>query len=379
MEKVIAKKQMKMNMKNIFLIPLILLMAIGFTACGNQEIEFNDYDYSTVYFAYQSPVRTLTMGEDIFDTSMDNQHKCKIMATIGGVYTNTNDVILNIAVDNSICSDIKFKDNTALEAMPSNYYSLASNQIVIHKGSSTGGVEVQLTDAFFADPLALTRHYVIPVIIKSVQNADSILSGTPKFSLAVLTHTADWEVQPKNYMLYAVKYINTWTGNYLRRGVDVITNGSANSTVVRHKQFVENDEVVSLKSSSLSQSIYPIGGHKNIDGINIGLKVNLTFDNSMNCTVAPNSTSYQVNDSIKVYNVSVSGNGSFVKRGEKKSWGNLDRDALYLKLNASYQIETKYPKLGKATVVQTIQYNTTDTLVARDRGVAMETFEYIPK
>ena len=35
-----------------------------FTACENGDWEFSDYKYSAVYFAYQSPVRTITLGED---------------------------------------------------------------------------------------------------------------------------------------------------------------------------------------------------------------------------------------------------------------------------------------------------------------------------
>ena len=34
------------------------------------------------------PVRTLVMGEDEYDTALDNAHKCKINATMGGVYAN---------------------------------------------------------------------------------------------------------------------------------------------------------------------------------------------------------------------------------------------------------------------------------------------------
>lgn len=340
------------NMKKIFKIPFIFLAVLGFTACENQDVEFKDYDYSTVYFAYQTPVRTLTMGEDIFDTSLDNQHKSKIMATIGGVYSNDNNVVVNIAVDNTICADIQFKGNTALEAMPSNYYTLAANQITIPKGSSAGGVEVHFSDAFFADPLALTRHYVIPVVIKSVQNADSVLSGTPKVSNPILTHAADWEVQPKNYILYAVKYINTWAGNYLKRGKDVVTSSGVTTTSIRHKQYVENDEVCNLSTGSLTETNFPLV-YKDANGNNINVNLILTFDSNGNCTVKSGSS-----------NATATGSGKFVKKGEKNSWGNVDRDALYLNYNVD---------LG------TMQYSTTDTLVARDRGVTIETFEFILK
>ena len=74
-------------------IKFLSILCAGFSlltlnSCHNQEVEFPDYDYSAVYFAYQTPVRTIVLGEDIYDTSLDNQHKLKIYAAMGGVYEN---------------------------------------------------------------------------------------------------------------------------------------------------------------------------------------------------------------------------------------------------------------------------------------------------
>ena len=55
--------------------------------------------------------------------------------------------------------------------MPSNYYKLAGNKID-YKGQHWGCVEVQLTDAFFADEKALENNYVIPIVMKSQTGAD---------------------------------------------------------------------------------------------------------------------------------------------------------------------------------------------------------------
>src|SRR5690606_41534057 len=148
-------------------------------SCDDSDWDVSDFDYQSVYFAYQYPVRTVTLGEDIFDTCLDNEWKCMIMATTGGVYETERNVTIYIEVDNSMCDGLVFANSggNQIVAMPDNYYSLSSNQIVIPTGKLTGGVEVQLTDAFFADPLALRNTYVIPVRMTAVQNADSILSG----------------------------------------------------------------------------------------------------------------------------------------------------------------------------------------------------------
>lgn len=321
-------------MKRILIISLIVSTVLS--SCKNEEWEFPDYDFQTVYFAYQGPVRTITLGEDVFDTTLDNQHKCEIMATTGGVYTTKSDVTIGIEVDNSLAANLAFNTGGNIVAMPSNYYSLASDKIVIPAGKIVGGVQVQLTDAFFADPLALKKTYVIPLKMVNVVNADSLLAG-------------------KDYVLYALKYVNTWHGNYLRRGKDVIVgkngNTSLNKTVIRHKQYVEDDEVSSLKTASLSITEFPVV-FKDQNNQNINCKLLLTFDGSGNCTITNGDNTF-----------TASGNGKFIKKGEKNSWGAKDRDALYL----SYEIDLADRHI-----------TTTDTLVMRDRGVTMETFTAVP-
>lgn len=312
------------------LMPILLLLL---AAC-NKSVTFPDYEYQTVYFAYQYPVRTITFGEDVFSTELDNQRKCKIMATTGGVYYSKKDLSIGISVDNSLLgSGLLFgagKDE--ILPMPAKYYSLAANKIIIPKGSLAGGVEVQLTDAFFDDPKAIKNTYVIPLRITNKSGADSILSG-------------------KDFILYAVKYVNTWHGNYLRRGKDVVT-GSVNQTILRHQPYVEQDEVNKLTTRSVKELEFPVV-YKDKDGVNINGTLLLTFDNNGKCTV-----------SAATANFTATGTGAFVKRGEKNSWGSKDRDALYL----NYEV-----------TLPGIQVATSDTLVMRDRTVTMETFTPVGK
>jgi hypothetical protein len=313
---------------------IVLVLVLALSACKNEKWEFPDYEQQAVYFAYQGPIRTITLGEDIFDTSLDNQHKLKIMGTVGGVYENKEDISIGIAVDNSLTQGLSFDAplSGSVKPMPTNYYTLAANKIVIPKGSLIGGVEVQLTDAFFADPLSINTTYVIPLKMTGVDQSKAILPN-------------------KSYTLYAVKYINPWQGFYLRRGKDVIVgkngNTALNQTVIRHMQYVEKDEINKLNTRSLTQVEFPVT-FKGANAVNINRTLLLTFDNNGNCTVSAADASF-----------TASGNGKFVKRGEKNSWGNIDRDALYL----NYQVDLN-DRIATAT----------DTLVMRDRGVRVETF-----
>lgn len=331
---------------------MFIFLSFLLASCQNEDWEFPDFDYQTVYFAHQFPVRTITLGEDIFDTTLDNEWKFKIMATTGGVYSNNNDISLGFTVDNSLLDGLTFGESgEAVLPMPSAYYGILGENIIIPRGQLIGGVEIQLTEAFFNDPLAIRNTYVIPMVISNVVNADSILSGNPVVNNPRKVVESDWIAAPKDFTLYAVKYINPWHGFYLRRGVDVITGKNSNSAldnnIVRHAEFVEQDEINNLNTFSLRQVEFPLS-FQDTDGQNIQTNLILTFDEEENCTVSAASG-----------NFTASGSGRFVKRGERNSWGAQDRDALYL----NYEID-----------LPNMHIQTTDTLVMRNRGVAMETF-----
>jgi hypothetical protein len=337
-----------------------LAVALGATLTGcvkNQDITHPDFDYQTAYFATQFPIRTIELGEDLFiDNSLDNQHKFLINATTGGVRENNKDIVLGFSVDPSICDGLYFPANKGgrkIMPLPSNYYQLASNQITIPKGKFLGGVEVQLTDAFFEDPLSLDNNYALTLVLNDAKGADSILRGTPAVASPNRSIDAHWVVKPRDYAVYSLKYVNPWHGNYLRRGTDVIT-GSVNQTLVRHKPHVENDEVNKLSTVSLSKLNFPVV-FKNASGTNVNCTLQLTFDASGNCTITSATTG-----------VTATGSGKFIKKGEKNSWGNKDRDALYL----NYSVDL---------TSQNMQISTNDTLVMRDRAVIMETFTPVYK
>lgn len=337
-------------MKKLFYI-LLAMTGVLFTSCENGDWEFDDFEYTTVYFANQSPVRRICLGEDVYPTELDNLHQFEIYATMGGVYNNKKDIKIDIKVDNSLCNNVNFKDTERdILPMPASYYTLDANQIVIKKGQIQGCVGVQLTDAFFNDPLALENNYVIPVVMTHVNGADSILQGKALVNAPNRVNGADWEVAPKDYTLYAVKYINQYDANYLRRGKDVYT-GAINETAIRHAAYVEKDEVVSAITTRSLNTIAWEHPAKDANGNIVGAVLLLTFDANGNCTVTSET------DGVKA-----TGSGQYVAKGEKKSWGDKDRDALYLNYTLEYS---------------GIKCATSDTLVVRDRGSKAEYFELV--
>lgn len=344
-----------MKINNIF-IGLVVATAM-LSSCKNQDITYPDFDYQTVYFANQYPARTVELGEDLYvDNSMDNDHKVVIKATMGGTQDNKKNVLIDFNVNEALCSNIYFSTGAKVIPMPTTYYKLVSNQITIPSGSILGGVEVQLTDAFFADPLSLTNTYAIPLLMTNVQGADSILSGNPLISSPNRCVDANWSVLPKDFVLYTVKYVNPWHGNYLRRGVDQITNTStgAVSSAVRHTQYVEKNDAVKITTTGMKSCTLPLS-IKNSSGTAVPYTLVLTFANDGTCIVAGNSTNFDI-----------SGTGKFVSKGEKNSMGGIDRDGIYLDYSVNFKLLN-------------LTYSTKDTLLVRDRAVAPEYFTVIKK
>ena len=249
---------------------------------------------------------------------------------MGGGYGNKRDIKVSFAVDPTLLDNKTFDDGTPMTLLPSDYYQLESNEMVIPSGKIQGGVKVKLTDAFFADPLATTRHYVLPVRITHVEGADSVLES-------------------KNYVLCAVKFVNPWQATYLRRGVDVITNADGTQTTeVRHAQYVEKDELTDITTLGLNAAAMNVS-FKDASGKATACKLQLLF-NGNECKISALTEGF-----------TAEGSGTFVEKGEKQSMGGKDRNALYLK----YTVRS-------ATLGKTV--STTDTLVVRDRGIAPEYF-----
>lgn len=342
---------MKLNITKVLLyssLPLLGLLA----SCENSDQDFPDYEGGvSVYFANQYPVRTIVLGEDEYDTTLDNAHKCQLQGTMGGSY-NGKQISVDITVDNSLCNNLYFADGTTpVLAMPSNYYTL-SGTTMDYKGGFTGSIDVQLTDAFFNDPKALSNNYVIPVVMTSQRGADRILTGSTiiEGEQAQRTNASRWDVAPKDYMLYCVKFICKYDANYLRRGVDQISYNGNTQTVIRHKG-VENDEVKDdITTQSLRSVRYPVQVQV-ANGEYRYCELLLTFDGSDKCSV-----------SSLTDGVSASGTGAYVEKSEKKAWNNKDRDGLYL----DYKIN-----FSDASV------STKDTLVWQSRGVVKEVFSPI--
>ena len=374
-------------------------VSLVLTSCYNADREFPDYqDGTTAYFAYQYPVRTLVLGNDIYDNTLDNAHKCRIWSTMGGAYGG-RDAYVNIVVDPSLCDDLYFVDaggNAAAPVlpMPQEYYQLSSN-VIPYNGDSRGYVEVQFTDAFFNDEKAIENTYVIPLLMTNVSGIDHILTGKPREGFSPVRVNADeWATLPKDYVLYCVKYMNPWQGRYIRRGIDTVTENGKTNTIIRkdmtlvntdllhyHENPVnQNDEICAIKTKNMTQAIFPVSIKRNTGDASVSCNLILTF-NGNTCTISTDDE-----------NVTATGSGEFITNGTERAeykdyqWGSnngqpVQRDILRLAYSISFKkgkVLGKDDKQKDILLNNDIEASTTDTLVVQTRESNQRVF-FTPK
>jgi hypothetical protein len=356
-------------------------VALTWTSCYNADREFPDYqEGTTAYFAYQYPVRTLILGNDIYDNTLDNEHKCRIWSTMGGAYSGRNATV-DFIVDESLCENLWFVDEGGNPAapvmpMPTAYYQL-SGSVIPYNGDTRGYVEVQFTNEFFDDEGAIANTYVIPLRMTKATGIDHILTGTPREGLSPSrTDTEDWDVLAKDYVLYCVKYMNPWQGKYIRRGVDKVTEKGTTTTIVR-KDFSlvnsdlehyqenpvnQNDEVCGIKTKNMSQAIFPVSFKTS--GASVTCNLILTF-NGNQCTISTDDE-----------NVTATGSGEFIEKGTERAeykdyqWGSnngqpVQRDILRLAYEVNFANSDIQVSTADTLVVQTRESNKKETFTPK--------------
>jgi len=332
----------------------VVLVSATLLSCQNKDIDFPDFEYTTTYFPYQFPVRTLVLGDYYFDNENDKKLKFAISATMGGVYENKEDRLVDFVVDESLVENMYIGDKKILP-LPSQYYQLSnSSRIVIPKGQLSGSVFVQLTEEFLNDPQALGPEgtvYVVPLRITG-STTDSVLWGKSSVPDPDYRVAEDWETAPKNYTLFGINYVNEYHGNYLVRGKSVqvgLPGVSADTTIVYRSADVETDRVIGVNIDSRNAVTYTREVARNKVQSPGNFTMRITFDASGNGQITTGAGSA----------FAVTGTAKFVKDAD--SWGGKPRHAIYLDYTVNDGV---------------FQNQAKDTLVYRDKGVYFQ--EYAP-
>jgi hypothetical protein len=349
---------------------------------GNGKKIQDNKSSTTAYFPYQFLAHTLVLGNDIYDNSLDNEHKCQIWSSLSRVVDNGRegyidnsfglDASVDIVIDETLCDNLFFTDDgiptTPVLPMPATYYKLASNAL-IYNHDIRGCVEVQFTDAFFNDPKSVENTYVIPLVMTGVKGIDKILTGKPyEGRTPSRTCIEDWEVRAMDYVLYCVKYMNPWQGKYIRRGIDKVTEKGETTKVVRKdtslvnsdpEHYKENpvnqkDEICRITTKNMTQANFPVSFKTS--GASISCNLVLTFNGNY-CTISTDD------EGVEAF-----GHGEFITKGTERpeykdyQWeSNKEHDILRLSYNVNF-------------INNNIHVSTNDTLVVQTRETSLREF-----
>lgn len=337
---------------------LILVLAFSLMACENQDNIVEDFGSTTVFFPFQTPVRTLVLGNyDLGFNDNDNNGRFEIGVVMSGVFENKVDrsVSFELApelIDANVLTDI---DSVNVQILPASYYTIEqASPVIIPAGSINGRIPIQLEDAFFEDTLSFGDfgdvHYVIPLRITDFQDLDSLLTGIPAVDNPIKIREADWNPAPKDYTLFGVKFMNKYQAKYLRRGEDVATNNLGEIiTSTYRSEFVVRDELIDLTTSGRFNVSYTNRARRGDLPGGGDVEMELSFNSDDTCTIT----------GLGDDPFGVSGTGQFVEDGDE--WGGERRDVIYL----DYQF---------TDAVNNETHAVKDTLVVRNRDVKFEQF-----
>lgn len=222
-----------------------------------------DFDYTSTYFALQTPLRTLVLedGEELsFETGV----------VLAGKYVNDQEEVVNFEIQPSMLDH--YPD---LELLPTDYYDISNTEFVIKKGEILGTVKVTLNEQFINDPKAHTINYALPIRITNKNNIDSIAPD-------------------KDSTVVAIKYHNSYYGAYWIKGVDYTLDASeapVDTFTYANEDLVDNTYKTFQTLSGDSSRVDYLGADKqnnaiklHIDGTNVEVLGDETSNTYTNVT-----------------------------------------------------------------------------------------------
>ena len=337
----------------------ILIILTAIFGCNKERI-FPDREYLKadgsgtgkyygVYFGDQFPLRSLVLGQERFENP-DNDSLFHIGVSIGGMYENTKNWTVDYSFDKKLCDSLIMGQtagvNDIISVLPDNYYTISPvGSVTIPAGSFNGLIEVKLKKEFFADPKSVTKKYVVPLRITRT-SADTILSGKAKLGYNYdIRRTGDFNIPPKNFVLFAIKFVNPYHGIYFHRGAVTYT-GAAAPIVYRNKYLELNGFRTLLTSKQFGVTLDGIANNKGTV-----YKMNLDFK-GQDITISPAvGATYAVTGTGKFYD----GN-----HPNSEEISGIKHPTIYL--DYTYKVGT-------------VSYSAKDTLVMRERGISYQTVD----
>lgn len=185
---------------------LIALSALGLNACYDSFT--SDYDYSTVCFAVQNPVRYVIADRDM---------EIYVGVAIGGKREVDMSDWAKFSIQPSLL------DGTNFTLLPESYYELADPDTfrVRKSNSPAADVAITFTEAFYQDPNSVNLFYALPLVIES-SSLDVVNEGM-------------------EYSIVAIRYISTYHGTYYVKGSVTELDAPGGTPVDATVTYAESD------------------------------------------------------------------------------------------------------------------------------------------
>lgn len=311
-------------MKLKLLIPAILLLAL--TSCKKYEDFATDFEYTTAYFSYQNPVRT------VFSDKLE----IEFGALMAGRRENNQSETVNYKIAPELLTNTSIVGSKVFKLLPADYYTLSNSEtMTIPAGEFLGKTVLKLNAGkFLADPLATSNTYALPLLITGT-SLDSVLVGNTTAGIA-----------RKDYTIIVVKYISQFHGVYYQRGlrekwgadgklIDVLkyVNSSDENEYVKNRVWNLN----TINANTLVTT--GVGENLSVTGKNYSFNINVAADSKV--TIENNSASL-------IKNITDLGNSKY----------DAAKKAMYL----NYQY----------VAADNMKYIMKDTLLFRNDGLKLE-------
>ena len=204
-------------MKRKLIIPVLLLLTMA--SCKKYEDFATDFNYTTAYFAYQNPVRT------VFSDNLE----IEVGALMAGRRENNKNETISYRIAPELLTNTSIVGTKVFKLLPADYYTLSSpGTLTIPSGEFLGKATLKLdASKFLSDPSALSNTYALPLLITGT-TLDSVLVGNAA------------GVPRKDYTIIVVKYISQFHGVYYQRGLREKYDQSG--TLVNVLKYVADNE-----------------------------------------------------------------------------------------------------------------------------------------
>jgi len=229
----------------IKIIIAFFVLSFGFHGCYEEYVL--DFDYTSVYFGAQRPIRTLVTRTD------RNELVFKIGVGIGGIRENVKgyEVEYELAPE-LLLPGSEIAGASRYKLLPENCYTIENDNdftFYIKPGKIIGDCQVRINkNAFVSLEGATSNTWALPFRLTST--------------------TADKILEEKDWTIIVIRYIDEHSGDYLYKGWQAVWNGTTHDVLTRTEyDFFDKSLDKARTLTTISQTEFTMAGMGNVESV----------------------------------------------------------------------------------------------------------------